>query len=153
LNIIVIRRWSHWRPGALQDQTTFGQRPVLRTVEFVASILRGTLGLPFAAGRSQWRNPAVAWIDHERRAPRFDDLRSAVPPEIVIGTTDVGLGRTVTAVLIIALNDILFVVRRFFVGKEFFAGQIGGTFQGRERGKAPCTLQIRMTVRRALRRR
>src|SRR2546422_5107297 len=65
LSIVVIGRGEYWRPGALHDETTFGQRPILRAVEFMSPVLRRALGLSFPRRRCQGRNPSVRRIDDQ----------------------------------------------------------------------------------------
>src|SRR2546428_1519543 len=83
LSIVVVGGRSGRASGALQDQTAFEQRPVLRTIELMALICRLPCGLPLRCGGREWRNPAVLRINDQRRSQRFDDRRPTVPPEIV----------------------------------------------------------------------
>ena len=48
LDIVVVGRWSDWGSGALEDETTFGQRPVLGPIELMTPIY----GLPFLDRKS-----------------------------------------------------------------------------------------------------
>src|SRR5262249_46570288 len=45
------------------------------------------------ARRRQRRNPAIGWIDDERRTFRPDDFRPPVVPRVVVRLRHVGLGR------------------------------------------------------------
>src|SRR5262245_58068170 len=63
LHIIVVSRWSDRGASALKDQTTFGQGPVLGSVEFMASDRGLAFLLPFSrCGHHLW-NLSVLWID------------------------------------------------------------------------------------------
>src|SRR5215475_14464176 len=82
-NVVVVGRWSDRGAGALKDQTTFGQRPVLGPVEFMASIRGLPLLLPFARGGQHRWNLSVLRIDDQRSPSRLHNFCSAIPPEIV----------------------------------------------------------------------
>src|SRR5262245_59388683 len=146
LDVVVIRGGCHRRTSALQNQTALRQRPVFRPIEFVSAICCSPLLLPFARSRQYWRNPSILGIDDQRRAPGFDDGCSSVPPEVIVGTTDVLFGGAVAAIHV-ALCDLLFhVCRGFLFRKEFFIGQICRPFKRRQRSETPCALQIRFPV-------
>src|SRR5262249_37033133 len=146
LNIVVVSRRSNRRTGALENQASFRQGPVLRPVEFVAAICPLPFLLSFAGGGQNRRDFSILGIDDQRRSSGFDDLRPAVPPEIVVCAAHVGFGRSVPTIFVVSLDNVFFVCRRFLLREEFLVGKIGRTLHRRDRRKAPGTLQVRLTV-------
>src|SRR5262249_28856518 len=148
LHIVVVGRWSDRRPGALKDQTTFGKRPVLGSIEFMPSNRGLAFLLPFARCGHHRRNLSVLWIDDQRGPPAFHNFCSAIPPEIVVCARHIGFGGTVTAILVIAFDNFFFICGRFLLRKELFTCKIGRPLHRRDRGETPSSLQVRLSVRR-----
>jgi hypothetical protein len=80
----------------------------------------------------------------------LDDVGAAVIPEVVVRTGDVGFAVGVAAVGVVALPGLLRVFGGFGVGQYFFRRQLAGAFQGSHCGAGPDSLQVRMTIGRAL---
>ena len=143
LGIVIVGGRSGRGPGALQDQTPFEQRAVLRAIELMAPICRLPFGLSLLCAGREWRNPAVPGINDQRRSQRFDDLRPTVPPEIVIRSLDVSLCPAVTSVHVRSLDHVFLVLRRFLFREEFLSSKLGGPFERRDRGEIPDALNVR----------
>ena len=150
-NIVVVGSGKHGRSSGCPDDAALRQRPVFRTVEFMSAIRRLSFGLPLAACRCQRRNLSIRRIDDQRSSPGLDDARSAIPPEVIVGAADVGFRRSVAAIHVVPLSYFVVVFSRFLFGKEFFPSKLSGSFQRRDGGETPCSLQIRLTGRRRLR--
>src|SRR5262245_66308226 len=101
------------------------------------------LRLSLSPCRRQRRNFSVTRIYDQRRASCFDDLRSSIPPKVVIRTTDIGFSRAVAAVHIVLVSYLNLVIRSFFFGEEFFACQIARSLHWRDRRGAQYALQVR----------
>src|SRR6267378_7954331 len=143
LSIVVVGGRSGRGAGALQDQTAFEQRPVLRAIKLMAPICRLPCGLSLLCGGREWRNPAVPGIDDQRRSQGFDDLRPTVPPEIVIRSLQVSPCPAVTPVHVRSLEHVFFMLRRFLFREEFLSCKLGGPFERRNRGEIPDALNVR----------
>src|SRR5437762_7445762 len=125
LNIVVIGGGNHRRSSGSPDDASLGERTVFRAVEFVSAIGCQSFSLSVSARRSQRRNLAVLGIDNQRRTSTPNNMRSAIPPEVVVRATDVCLSSSIAAVHVVLLAYFRFVIRSFFFArKEFFAGEL-----------------------------
>jgi hypothetical protein len=105
-------------------------------------------GLAFLRLRRQRRDAAVGRIDDERGL-RPEDLRAAVPPEIVVGARDVGVrAGAVTAVLVPALDGRALELGDFLgVGEGRLVAKRRGPLERRDGRVAPDALLIGPAVR------
>src|SRR5215813_13710476 len=98
------------------------------------------LRLSLSPCRRQRRNFSVTRIYDQRRPSCFDDLRSSIPPKVVIRTTHICLGRAVAAIHVVSRSYLSFVIGSFFFRKEFFSCQFGGSLQRRYGCETPGAL-------------
>src|SRR4030095_13810363 len=112
----------------------------------MSAVRSKSLRLSLSPCRRQRRDVSVTGICDQRRASCFDDRRSSIPPKVVIRTTHICFSRAVATVHVILLSYLNLVIRSFFFGKEFFACQIGRSFQWRNSGETPCALEVRLAV-------
>ena len=147
-NIVVICRRHHGRSCRGPRDAAFLQGPVFGAIEFMSSICGLPFRLPPFRSRSQRRNLSIWGIDHQRRTPRLDDSRSAVPPEIVISPGDIGFRCPIAAIHIVPLPNFFLVVGGFLRRKEFLPCKVRRPLHRRDRREAPGSLQVRLTIRR-----
>src|SRR5262249_21751024 len=86
--IIVIAGGRHWRTAVGSHDTTFGHRAIFGALSgSCAGLFQSSHSLLSLGG--QCRNSSVRWIDDDGRTPRLDELRSPIPPELVICVREV----------------------------------------------------------------
>ena len=106
------------------------------------------------AVRRQRGNHPVGRVDDQGCPSRADDFRSELPPPLVVRAIEVRAPvratarRTVAVAAIAILNLQRLLLERggFLGGQERLALELRGALEGRERGVAPRTLQIRMAI-------
>src|SRR5262249_18660713 len=98
--------------------------------------------LPLAGRRRHRRNSPVGWLNVERCPPRLDNLGTAVPPKIVVGSTHVSFRGSVAAIFVVPFDDFLLVCRSFLLGEELLVGEVRRPFYRRNRCEAPRALQV-----------
>src|SRR5262249_38522043 len=103
-NIVVVRSRKHWGPCECPSNAALCQPPALRTIEFTSAVRSKSLRLSLSPCRRQRRNLSVIRIDDQRRPPCCDDLRSSIPPKVVIRTTHISFSRAVATVHIVLLS-------------------------------------------------
>src|SRR6266481_4051482 len=114
----------------------------------MAPVCRRSFILPFAAAGVHRRNLSVFRIDDQRCAPRFDDVGPSIPPEVVVGTADVGFRRTITAIHVRAFDDVFLVPGGLLFRKKLLSRKLRGTLKRSNRSPTPCALQIGLSIRR-----
>jgi hypothetical protein len=169
-HVVVVRARDHRRSRHGPAETTFLQRPVEVRIE--AQTARATFilavggpqpafvlggALPFGRQR---RNAPVRRIDQQRRAACAHHFRAVLPPDLVVRAIEVGASvraaagwaLAVTPVPVLDEQRLPFEGFGLGLGQKGFTGELGGTFERRQRRVAPDSLQIRSPVARSRRR-
>jgi hypothetical protein len=68
---------------------------------------------PVLRRRRQGRDSAIRRIDDKRSSPAPDNFGSAVKPKFIVGTAQVRIGSSITAIPVALLQQLLFVCGRF----------------------------------------
>src|SRR5215510_5293237 len=139
-NIVVVRGGEHRGPCGRPYDAALSQRPVLWTVEFTSAVRSESLRLSLLPCSRQGWNLPITGIYDQRRSSCFDDLRSSIPPKVVICTTHICLGRAVAAIHVVSRSYLSFVIGSFFFRKEFFACKLGRSLQRRNGCETPDAL-------------
>ena len=91
-------------------------------------------------------NRPVRRIDDQRGAPRTNDVRTLVHPEVVV-TTHVATGLGTPGLSVPqaggTVDGALLALRRFLLGQECLVAKVFGTLERRDGPKIPDTLQVR----------
>ena len=87
-------------------------------------------------------NFSIRRIHHQRSLPRANHLGARIEPDLVVGAHVARGGRTID----LALSRLLLELRGFLLCQERFPGQLRGTFEGRDGGVGPDSLQVRLPV-------
>jgi len=127
LQILVIRTRQAWQ-GSVNDapfpQTSVQPRisaapagahvPYRRSERFnLGSLLRFS---------GQGRDSSIRGIHDKRRSSRNQDFRRAIPPEVIVGATNVGIGsHLVPAISVASFSSLLLQRCRFFSRQKLFS--------------------------------
>ena len=151
LHVLVVAAGGHRRPlveaeDAAVERTAIEPR--------IGRMLRPPrpplLRAPLSFFRQRGDAP-VRRIDDQRRAPGLDDVGAAVHPEVVVGA-DVAARLGAAGLRLpepdVAIDRLLFAVRRLFLGQELLVPELLRPLQRRDRAEVPHALQIRRAPRR-----
>ncbi len=158
LNVLVIAGRHDRRTGVEPQETPFGQPAVLRPVRPDAAdaephrtLRLAVLGCLTRHPRARARDPAVRWVDDERRPPVVDDAGAAVEPEVVVAAHISAhrqrFGADLAGPVGVdgGLDGLRLDLRRFLCRQQRLA--ILRPLQRRQRPEVPDPLQVRFPVR------
>ena len=99
--------------------------------------------------RREGRHPSVRRIDHQGRLTRRYDFRSSIPPEVVVGASDVGIGPGSIAPILVAGFRLSFSGSAASCSvSTCLSASVGRPFERRNRRNRPHTLQVWIAPRR-----